>query len=51
MKGANRMMEKAMSCRGEKVSFKKNQPRIRYKMGASWIKIPRSVESSISRAL
>ena len=49
--GAAKIIIKATSWSGEKVSPKKNQPRIRYKTGASCMKMPRLVESSISRAL
>ena len=49
--GAARIKKNAMSCIGENASPRKHQPMIRYSTGASWIKMPRLVESSISRAL
>ena len=49
--GAEMIMRKATNWIGVMVSPKNSQPRIRYKTGASWIKIPRLVELSSSRAL
>ena len=50
-RGAERMMANERNCIGEMVSPRKSQPKIKYRTGASWRKIPRLVELSFSRTL
>lgn len=49
--GAAKMIKIAKSCVIVIDSPRNNQPRIKYRIGASWIKIPRLVDSSSSSAL
>ncbi len=49
--GAARMTKNAISCSTEMLSPRKMKPSTKYNTGASWTKIPRLVESSISRVL